>query len=378
MSDQLKRNPELEAAIEKEPDNLDTYLVYGDWLQEQGDPRGELIALQCMAHGLPRKQAREYLEPARELLVRHEELLLGGLIGFRYKVKWRLGFIDELRMSGAASTRSGQRLGPAEFLRYFMALPAARFLRRLEIIPGFQAGKAYQPWFVSEELAKNVYPTLETLVLGGQRGEAPPRFSLGPIRLSAESFPRLRSLTVRGAAERFEDLRLPELREFKLFCDCALSHLCQSVTAAHLPKLERLVLHGHVRTDQMGVDKEVQELLDTQDLPHLKHLGLRWVNEAEQGTLSRWNRYLIPRSAEALCRALSRSSLLQRLKSLDLSNNTLREDSGQVLLAHEDNFMLLDSLDLSGNDLSSGSRAKLKKICVRVNTKCKEQPFHAP
>ena len=37
---------ELESAIVRDPDDLDAYAVYGDWLAEQGDPRGELIALQ--------------------------------------------------------------------------------------------------------------------------------------------------------------------------------------------------------------------------------------------------------------------------------------------------------------------------------------------
>src|SRR5262245_57286291 len=37
------RNPELEALIEEDPNDLSRYLIYGDWLQQQGDPRGELV-----------------------------------------------------------------------------------------------------------------------------------------------------------------------------------------------------------------------------------------------------------------------------------------------------------------------------------------------
>lgn len=36
---------QLEAAIENNPDVVENYLVYGDFLQEQQDPRGELIGL---------------------------------------------------------------------------------------------------------------------------------------------------------------------------------------------------------------------------------------------------------------------------------------------------------------------------------------------
>ncbi len=38
------RNPELEAALLDDPTNEPAWLVYGDWLQQQGDPRGTYIA----------------------------------------------------------------------------------------------------------------------------------------------------------------------------------------------------------------------------------------------------------------------------------------------------------------------------------------------
>src|SRR5687767_3359435 len=41
-----KSNPELEKRILANPDDAEAYLVYGDWLQSQGDPRGELVVLQ--------------------------------------------------------------------------------------------------------------------------------------------------------------------------------------------------------------------------------------------------------------------------------------------------------------------------------------------
>ena len=37
--------PKLLQAISDDINNLDNYLVVADYLQEQGDPRGELIAL---------------------------------------------------------------------------------------------------------------------------------------------------------------------------------------------------------------------------------------------------------------------------------------------------------------------------------------------
>jgi len=46
-------NPDLEARIHANPDDRDDYLVYGDWLSEQGDPRGELITVQVKLEDAP-------------------------------------------------------------------------------------------------------------------------------------------------------------------------------------------------------------------------------------------------------------------------------------------------------------------------------------
>lgn len=57
---------ELLAAVYADPDSDDARLVYADWLSERGDPRGELIQLQC--HGGAAGRAR-----VRQLLAEHEQ-----------------------------------------------------------------------------------------------------------------------------------------------------------------------------------------------------------------------------------------------------------------------------------------------------------------
>jgi uncharacterized protein (TIGR02996 family) len=56
------------ASIVREPDPSDTWLVLADWLEDQGDPRSELVRLLCQPdyqRGLPQEQREERL---RELL----------------------------------------------------------------------------------------------------------------------------------------------------------------------------------------------------------------------------------------------------------------------------------------------------------------------
>jgi uncharacterized protein (TIGR02996 family) len=64
----LPRNPELEHAALSDFGNHDAWRVYADWLQSQGDPRGELIILSIDSkHG--------YLSLRREMLAKLEPLL---------------------------------------------------------------------------------------------------------------------------------------------------------------------------------------------------------------------------------------------------------------------------------------------------------------
>ncbi|MBA3541481.1 MAG: TIGR02996 domain-containing protein [Deltaproteobacteria bacterium] len=51
---------DLIAAVAEAPDDDAPRLVYADWLMERGDPRGELVALQC---ALARADAADELLP---------------------------------------------------------------------------------------------------------------------------------------------------------------------------------------------------------------------------------------------------------------------------------------------------------------------------
>jgi uncharacterized protein (TIGR02996 family) len=63
------RNKALEAAILANPADREAYTVFADWLQEQGDPRGELISLQL---GYKEGQAKKLIE-------KHADYFLGPL-----------------------------------------------------------------------------------------------------------------------------------------------------------------------------------------------------------------------------------------------------------------------------------------------------------
>jgi len=95
------RNAEIEAAILAAPDDEGAYLVYADWLQSQGDPRGELISLQhaMRAHNDIEEFAR-FRKHEEVLRNEHAAAWLGESIAaslHRTYFEWRMGFVDAAR-----------------------------------------------------------------------------------------------------------------------------------------------------------------------------------------------------------------------------------------------------------------------------------------
>jgi uncharacterized protein (TIGR02996 family) len=109
------RNAELEADLVAKPDDKALRAVFADWLQSQGDPWGELIALE-----LAGKQPE-----AEKLLKKHRGDLCGGFDADLFK--WRGGFIDRIRLHH--TDRKQQRA----MLEKMFALRTAILVRDLEL-----------------------------------------------------------------------------------------------------------------------------------------------------------------------------------------------------------------------------------------------------
>lgn len=98
---------ELEAQLRRNPDDREAWVVYGDWLLEHGDKRGELVR----SHRAPSDEERDRWR---------------GPIAERY-VRWRHGFVIELELP--LSGRGVQVLGP------LLADRASRLLSSLVLRP---------------------------------------------------------------------------------------------------------------------------------------------------------------------------------------------------------------------------------------------------
>src|SRR5262249_8298558 len=74
----------FEQAIVDDPEDRASYAAYGDWLDEQGDPRGEFIQVQLALEdsSCQASHRRELLEREKELLAAHQDEWLGPLASF--------------------------------------------------------------------------------------------------------------------------------------------------------------------------------------------------------------------------------------------------------------------------------------------------------
>jgi uncharacterized protein (TIGR02996 family) len=153
----VHRNRELEAAIAAQPDDVASYLVYGDWLQEQGDRRGELVHVQHVLHAT-NDPALSTLD--EELRATYAHAWLGGLVAtnaHRVKLEWRLGFVDTARVDASPSEPALAALvtallaSPAGCLLRMLVLRARSAGELAEALDALQSGFAYA-WSVTENL----------------------------------------------------------------------------------------------------------------------------------------------------------------------------------------------------------------------------------
>jgi len=95
------RNLEIESVIHNNLNNQDAWLVYADWLQSKGDPRGELISLETAANVTDIKNQAAINNEVRNIYAAHKKAWLGeslckaedqGVISFG----WKYGFINRI------------------------------------------------------------------------------------------------------------------------------------------------------------------------------------------------------------------------------------------------------------------------------------------
>jgi len=363
------RNPDLEQAIEADPHDLAAYAVLADWLQDQGDPRGELIALQLankdkQAKALIAKQADYFLGPLAEHQLTHDGDKTPAF-------EWRSGYIHGLRLSHNHYADEDFQGSLAEILDLVLRHPSGRFLA--EITFGFNDDPNEDDLQdLIDILVKRAPRTLRKLHFGdykyagggaiGQGGDDTEIswYSIGNLSKLWKSVPHLTTLITQGGSSesamggglQLGKIDLPKLVHAEFRTGGLEKANAKAIAAAAIPSIEYLdIWYGD---DNYGGDatiKDVAVLLARTDLPRLRHLGL--MNST---------------FADELPEILAASKLLGQLCELDLSMGTMTDAGAQALATHRAAFAHLDELDVSLNYLTKAGIAALKGVAKTVVT----------
>lgn len=361
---------ELERAMLERPDDPEPYLVYADYLQEFGDPRGELITVQFQRDAEPDR--KRFAGAERRLLVDQRDYFLGQVFPYldRLELDWRWGFIHR---ASYGSERFFDDVG-SDTARYVLQKlhthPSARLLRALDIrAVGWLEGDAEWSFDVWGERPLNLIgfdevaeafqvpmPALQQLSIGRPRAVHSSRFraEFPPVSHALPALfpllPNLRTLQLYGRHFVLEDLDLPELRDLTLGCVALEGDAIDSLVSHVRESLESLEIWLGRAAPQRIPANELDPILDGRAFPNLKHLAIRNTP-----------------NTDAICARMARAPVVSQLETLDLSMGTLTDDGVQHLLDARDRFAHLERLVLDDNALRWGIGAA-QALCREVHT----------
>ena len=344
---ELKSNPELEAAIARNPGDEKAWLVYGDWLQSNGDVRGELMAL----------QAKGNTKAANKLIAQHRETLFGELAEKIFdeeggeadeaelkELEWHLGFLVGARL--CTSYDAGSDLG--EMTATLLKLPVARFMRKLVWgLPSFD-GDASGQGLIDAVIASPHPETLESLFITDFEYPDENEMSwsaVGDLSALWAKTPNLKTLHLRGGNGcTLGKIEAPKLTHFTHETGGMGSEELDAIAAARWPNLESLeIWFGSDGYGGTCTVDNLRPIFAGEGLSKLKILRLK------NGEF-----------ANDLIEPLAKSKILKQLETVDLSMGTLFGPGIEALVKYADAFRHLKSLDLEDNFLTEEDKERLK------------------
>jgi uncharacterized protein (TIGR02996 family) len=327
-------------SILERPDDDIPRLVYADWLEERGDPRGAFIRLQCQREPLTYVDAdfKMLLASEAALLREHETTWLGAIPGMVDHAEFRRGFVESVRLSASKFLRSAPRLFRVAPVRVVQLTLVGPYLPKIALLP--QIGRLRELNLSSNAIgSKGILPLVNSphaaLLQSLQLNDCALGAVASEVLAKATSLAHLRSLGMArntlgdlgvarlAAAPHLASLRELNLRENQLGIDAGGI----LADAPHFRKLTRLSLG----VNHLG-NEGVTSLANSPILASLQHLDLHGNQISTPAAL-----------------ALARSPHLGALRSLDLRQNRLSDRSIDAIIAGS--FPNLRGLDLEMNDL---------------------------
>ncbi len=375
------RDLKQEAEIEKTPSDVDQYLVYADWLETQGDPRGQLIEVQAQLLNKPGDKSLSALE--RSLFKKHKEHFFGPAhetdfnpntvpqrdkrskgdvrrralpkvcwsFGYFKEIDWYCGYVQHLHFDTGYYGEGKSGEDSVEILLRFLQTPSARFIQHLSLGDIWADESDYMPNMTLVIEALGSAPCSEHLKHLEFRGgeNAISGVILDASKLS-KACPNLEELRLYGGSITLGKPNLPQLRSLSVWTGGLDKGAVRSISKANWPKLESLqLLFGEENYGANVRAKDLSSILQGNGLSKVKHLGLCNATFADD-----------------LCRALPKAEILPQLQTLDLSMGIMTEKGARALLKSAGRFAHLKQLDLMENYIPEDMHKDLKKLCAEV------------
>lgn len=174
-----------------------------------------------------------------------------------------------------------------------------------------------------------------------------------------EAMPQLKSLAIKGSTDLvLGQICHENLESLTIICGGLPESVIREIQNAKLPNLKKLLLY--IGVEYYGFDGNadtVKELLEQGDFPKLSYLG---ITDSE--------------IQDELTQVVLDSKYMGQIQTLDLSNGTLTDQGGALLLERLPAYPNIKKLDVHYHYMSDQMAEELEKLPMEVDVSEGEEP----
>ena len=174
------------------------------------------------------------------------------------------------------------------------------------------------------------------------------------------ALPHLKALTIKGSTDlSLGDIRHENLESLTIICGGLPEAVIGQIENAKLPNLKKLLLY--IGIEDYGFDGNadtIKALLENTDFPKLEYLGI--VDSEIQ---------------DQLTQIVLDSKYMNLIHTLDLSNGTLTDKGGELLLKKLPDYPNIKKLDVHYNYLTDEVARKLEALPINTDTSERNKPW---
>ena len=167
------------------------------------------------------------------------------------------------------------------------------------------------------------------------------------------ALPHLKELTIKGSTDlELGQICHRELESLTIICGGLPESVLTAIQSAELPNLKKLLLY--IGVDYYGFEGDadsVKQFLEECNFPQLEYLG---ITDSE--------------IQDELTEAVLGCKYMPQIKTLDLSNGTLTDKGGALLLETLPKFPNIQKLDIHYHYLSAQMAQKLEQLPIETDT----------